>query len=1183
MDIMAEVTSAAPGPRQRRHWLRSLGWLAVLVIVLCIVLYFVVSSPAFLKKQILPRISKSLNANVTVSSAVVNPFSQIVLRDLKIQPTNQPPLVTAREIRMKCSLFDLLAGNIRVDEADLVSPVFQFVENVDGTSNLEPLRKASQQKAKQPAKPSAPPQIDIRKVILSDATFRRIQNQKAGTRNLVELTNVDLTVTGLRNGGSGKLEFTSIVRDENNPPAPAMYGLLRAEADGTFDFGLTPELNLRFILGDARVNISQAAGSFSDFSKLNGTLHCDVSSTEFRTVALSFEKNGSRLGELRATGPYDAQKAEGRLSVELLSVDKQVLNLFGARYGIDFGSTTITSTNEIELTKAGAAIAASGQLTASKFQLSRTNESTPPLEVRADYNVSVDKVEKTALLRALNLTGSQDGRLLLRGELTSPMTLAWGNASNAVGDSSLNIAISRLKISDWKSFAGNLASAGTLDLNMKLLSQRGGTELTFDATNRIENIATQIGGQHISDASAFLWARGRATNLNQFNLRQYSLQLVQSNQTALAISGSGFYDRSNSSVDLQVTLDAFLPRALRLLNRADVTASSGTAELKARVTQKHQTQTVDGNLTLSKFTGKFAKNQFTNFGATADLNLEKNAEQIVFHKAAGQLTGIHGPGGSFEFSGTCGLANRPSQFTVNVSDFNEDGLRPFLEPLLAKQQLASVTLNGTASMQLSPRGSSALKADVQLSNLVMTNAARATHTTPLAAKVELDVAAAKQIIDIHQLQIALTPTLRATNQLQIVGRVDRSKTNSIQGHLKLTANALDLTSYYDLFSATNKPIVTARSGGSGRSRTQSASGTTPPPQPAREFATNQLPFTNFTVDANVREIYLREVAGSNFQATVKLDGSHILLKPFQLVMDRSPVLASADVDMSVPGWKYALILNVTNVPFAPLWNTFNPERKGEVGGTLTAYGDINGTGTSGETLQKTLTGNFHVGTTNLNLYAGTVHNRMLLGVLGVIASVQEIISNPLDAALNLVGNAISGKLTGGLSPDVQKSPIDVIAVHAIATNGQIVVQHALVRSAVFEATTSNATITLAPMLTNSPIEIPIGIALSSAVVPRISGLNLMNTQTNNNYVKLPDFFSERGTIGNPKRNIDVIALTKAMVKEAVSNVGIGTNDLVHPLQGIGDLLHTEAGRNQTTTNQVPANNLFNRPVRPISK
>ena len=61
-----------------------------------------------------------------------------------------------------------------------------------------------------------------------------------------------------------------------------------------------------------------------------------------------------------------------------------------------------------------------------------------------------------------------------------------------------------------------------------------------------------------------------------------------------------------------------------------------------------------------------------------------------------------------------------------------------------------------------------------------------------------------KITDVRQLQLTLTPTARAKNQFQLQGRVDMSKTNATQGNLTLTADSLDLTSYYDLFEGTNQ-------------------------------------------------------------------------------------------------------------------------------------------------------------------------------------------------------------------------------------------------------------------------------------------------------------------------------------------------------------------------------------------
>src|SRR4051812_37377823 len=241
---MAESITAAPAPqpRKRRVWLRVFGWVCALLVLLLVALYFVATSSAFFKGSILPRVSKSINATVTVSSADIHPFSQIVLHDLKVQPTNQATIVSAPEVRVKYSLLDIIGGNIRVDEATLISPTVQIVRNEDGTSNLDPLSQSQKQPQAQKSKqPSKPPKIDLRKLTLSNATILKIQNHKAGTRDLVELTNIDLTLSNVKNGQSGKLQFTAIVRDENNPPAPAMYGLLAAKLEGAFNFSLTPD------------------------------------------------------------------------------------------------------------------------------------------------------------------------------------------------------------------------------------------------------------------------------------------------------------------------------------------------------------------------------------------------------------------------------------------------------------------------------------------------------------------------------------------------------------------------------------------------------------------------------------------------------------------------------------------------------------------------------------------------------------------------------------------------------------------------------------------------------------------------------------------------------------------------------------------------------------------------------
>jgi hypothetical protein len=1186
---MADVktSESKPAPRRRGGWWRVLLGAVAIIVLLLVVVYFVATSSSFVQHQILPRVSKSLGADVTVSSAEVHPFSRVVLHDLKVQATNQPALLTAPEASVSYSLMDIIGGNIHVDDLTITSPTIQIVQNADGTSNLDPFTKKEKNGKTETAKAgsgkSKPLKVDVRKVTISNATILQVKNHENGTRDLVELTNVAVALTGLKNGESGKLTLSAILRDENNPPAPAMYGLLQAKVDGSFNFAFTPDLKPSQVSGDAHLEISQAAGSFSEFAQLMGILHCDMSPTEIKDVSLNFEKGGVRLGELRAHGPFDSTKTEGKLSVEMLAVDKKVLNLLGAKSGFDFGSTTITLTNEVELAKGGESIAAVGELSASKFQLSRTNLSTPALDLRTYYNVAVDKAGKKALINTLNVSGVQNGKPLLSGSLTSPMTLAWGSETNAVGDSAFGLTVTQMNLADWKIFLGDLVSAGLVDVNLKLLSQQGGNRLTFDATNQISNLAANLGGQQLSQTTVSLSARGDATNLKQFNLGSFALDVSKSNRSALSISGSGTYDIGKSNADLQIALKTSLPRLLPLVGQTNFAVTAGTAELNAHVTQAGQAQAVTGTLVVTNFTGTVSGNAFTDFSTAMALDVAKTAEQIEIRKASGTLAENRKAGGSFEVTGNYSTGKAPSQLNLKLSGINENGLRAIVAPMLTGKKLVSVAVNGTASAQFSANGDSAVKADLQVTNIVVNDPARPGPATPLEAKLLADASVVKHVAEVRQLQLTLTPTQRAKNQFNLQGHVDMSKTNAWTGNLSLSSDGLDLTTYYDLFAGTNKPAAVAQkaSGAPAASAANASKQTT--------AATNQLPFRNFTVDAKVAKFYLREIEATNFQTTVKVDGGRVVLKPFQLTLNGSPMLATADVDMGVPGYKYAVTFNTTNVPFAPLWNTFNPTEKGQVGGTLSANVNLSGVGFEGESLQKTLAGTFEIGTTNLNLDVNKIKSPILSLIVSVVVAVPDLFGNNPTAAISRLGSTAAGKVlgeySGGLADEVSKSPIDIISARGSATNGVVKVDQAVVRSTIFESDVTG-TETLAPVLTNSPLNLQVSILLSQPVAQesRLANIGATNAA---GYVKLPDFLVIKGTQGDPKASISVAALGKGLIQQFVPGLGggNGTNGSGNLLQGVGNLLRGGGGNtnspnqsttNQPSTNQSPVNNLLNR-------
>jgi len=96
------------------------------------------------------------------------------------------------------------------------------------------------------------------------------------------------------------------------------------------------------------------------------------------------------------------------------------------------------------------------------------------------------------------------------------------------------------------------------------------------------------------------------------------------------------------------------------------------------------------------------------------------------------------------------------------------------------------------------------------------------------------------------------------------------------------------------------------------------------------------------------------------------------------------------------------------------------------------------------------------------------------------------------------------------------------------------------------------------VLTNSPIQIPVSISLLARSAKRLAS-SLPKTPTNAAYVALPDFYTMRGTVGNPnnpKKDIDKVALLKIAAKGITgafsggSLTGGKTNSILQGLTGI---------------------------------
>ena len=694
----------AETPKKRRSIGKILGIIAAVFVLLLLVVYFVGTSAVFLKGFILPKVSASLGADVTVEDASISPFKSVRLQKLKVQSHGQEPVFQAEEAIARYSLMDIIGGKINVDEATVVSPVIKVVKNADGTSNLDAFTKKKEAgkpstapETPAPKKQEKPPQIDIKNVSLKNATVQQITATN-GTRQVVEISNLNVKIDQLKNGATGKLEIASQLRMEatgtNNQTS-----MLQGKLAGGFDYSLEQNLLPKNAKGKLSLDVDNATGTFADAASLGTTIDCDISPTEIKEFALRFFKKGSQLGLVRVSGPFDAAKVEGKLKVEVADIDKQVLNIFGGPKGMDFGSTKISSQSDVELSKGGKAVSVVGQLLANSFSVTRTNQTTPTVDLQANYSVSVDLPTEAALIKTFTFTGTQNKQPLLNARLSKPMTLSWGK-SEAVDESAFVLEVTDLHLADWKAFAGDAAQAGDLNVKMEVLSKRAGKDLNSTLAVTLKSFSGQFGSNKVDRADIDVSAKTHIAEFDKTDISDLHVDIAQAGQDAATVTANGNYSLKNKTGDIQATISAALKPLGRLAGQPDL-AQSGQLDAKIKVLAQDKGNKISPDITakLTNFSGKVGSNRIDRAGADIALRATmENSDKIDIADLRVNLTQAEQVAAKVSASGTYAMKSQDADLKATV-----EAALPKLAQLLNNPDLAissgTFKFNGTVKQK----------------------------------------------------------------------------------------------------------------------------------------------------------------------------------------------------------------------------------------------------------------------------------------------------------------------------------------------------------------------------------------------------------------------------------------------------------------------------------------------------
>ncbi|HKI70908.1 MAG TPA: hypothetical protein VKA81_00910, partial [Verrucomicrobiae bacterium] len=137
--------------------------------------------------------------------------------------------------------------------------------------------------------------------------------------------------------------------------------------------------------------------------------------------------------------------------------------------------------------------------------------------------------------------------------------------------------------------------------------------------------------------------------------------------------------------------------------------------------------------------------------------------------------------------------------------------------------------------------------------------------------------------------------------------------------------------------------------------------------------------------------------------------------------------------------------------------------------------------------------------------------------------------------------------------------------------GKIGVNRFALQSEAFDAH-AHGEIPIADVLDESPLNLPVEFSLRRSLAQK-SGLTPPGAPPDTPYVKLPDFVTVKGTLGDPKSHLNELALGGLLLKTGVGiaeKVGVNVGDKTGGLlKGVGNLL---TGQKPTTTNDTTTTN-----------
>ncbi len=574
--------------KKRLAWWLGGGCLAVIVIL--VGGYLVVSSPAFVRSQILGRVAQALGTSVTAGEVRFRPFSSIELTDLAVG-AEAARLFTAGRVRCRYRLGGLLRRRVVIDEIWIDKPVVLLVRDAAGRLNLPGALQSRGDSTGTGKKVGArggrsgglPLIVRVAGLRISggEVRYTDMAGKAAGDGTSFAISALDIEAPAFALGERSKLSVTCAAQVKGRRGAG--FALRTGRIRVRFETELRPDLLPERV--DCSIDLDGLTGTA-------GTVDLADRKVSLRFRAAAMGEAGDRLqieqftvgesrgdvseAELRITGMIAPSAPAGSLSVELGPVAPTVLNLAARVAGdYDFGKTRVSYRGKVGLAP-GPELTLTGDFEARDASVAFAGFGTgegPPLNVRIEHDVGVNLAQATVRISRFEMTVAAGTHTFMRASLPAPTVFAW-KVADAGGTAETGPAQLKMVLDQFPlpRFAGpflkgtkTAIDAGTLDLTATADIRDMGRQIRLSGEAVLKDLAVrtpQFACRGVTVRQSF---EAGAVEFSSFRIKTARTRLLVGGGPAADLTLSGKFNRGIGAGTVDLTINELNRRCLDLL------------------------------------------------------------------------------------------------------------------------------------------------------------------------------------------------------------------------------------------------------------------------------------------------------------------------------------------------------------------------------------------------------------------------------------------------------------------------------------------------------------------------------------------------------------------------------------------------------------------------------------------